>query len=72
MTLDNSDSEVPDQPERPGHNDPTWVRAISAVVANWSTTLRVGLLIVLVTGVIVAIGLLSLNVAVGPIKVGSR
>jgi hypothetical protein len=49
-----------------------WAKAFTTVVASWPTTLRVGLLIVLIIGAIVAIGLLSLNVAVGPVEVSSR
>jgi hypothetical protein len=51
---------------------PGLVKAFLAVVANWPTTVRAGLLMLLLVGALVVVGLLSLNVVIGPVEVGSR
>ncbi|MEV4312986.1 hypothetical protein [Actinocrispum sp. NPDC049592] len=45
-----------------------WIRFLTAVLASWPATLRAGLLIVLATLAIVAIGLL-VSITVGPVQV---
>jgi hypothetical protein len=54
----------------PRHSDRgnPWTRALSIIVDSWPVTLRAGLLIILTTGAIVALGLLF-SVTIGPVRV---